>query len=261
MNSKKPLISVIMSVYNGENYLNEAIESILNQTYANLEFIIINDGSTDKSLDIINSYTDKRIILINQQNKGLTKSLNIGIEQSNGEYIARQDADDISLPTRFDDFINFLNASSNKIDLYSTPASVVDDKGTKIKDIPNYFKRNAFNSKFLNFSNCLIHGSLIVDSSLLKRFKYNEKYRYAQDFELYHRLLHEGLSISYNNTINYKLRVHGDSLSKQKQEEQFSLFKSVLDTRGLRFFKPNILNRIYFLMNDINSYIKAKVKY
>ncbi|MEJ2498929.1 MAG: glycosyltransferase family 2 protein [Sulfurovaceae bacterium] len=92
------LISVILPVYNGALYLDEAIKSILSQTYSNFEFIIINDGSTDNSLEIINRYTpiDDRMKVISRENRGLITSLNEGIEKSEGTYIARIDQDDVS---------------------------------------------------------------------------------------------------------------------------------------------------------------------
>ena len=91
-----------MSVYNAAKYLREAVESILNQTFSDFEFIIIDDKSTDDSLNILLSYNDPRIVLIlNNENVGLTKNLNIGIKKARGEFIARMDADDISIPTRF----------------------------------------------------------------------------------------------------------------------------------------------------------------
>src|SRR5438094_2743094 len=97
-----PLISVLLPVYNASAYLATAIESILTQTFRNYELIIINDGSTDDSLSIIRSFTDDRIKLIdNPANIGLIESLNKGIDLARGKYIARMDADDISLPTRF----------------------------------------------------------------------------------------------------------------------------------------------------------------
>ena len=100
--NQKSLISVLMPVYNVEKYLQEAIESILNQTYSNFEFLIINDGSSDKSGEIINSYNDSRIVYLqNNKNKGLVYTLNYGISLAKGEYIARMDGDDISLPDRF----------------------------------------------------------------------------------------------------------------------------------------------------------------
>lgn len=99
----KPVVSVIMPVYNGEKYLSEAIESILNQTFADLELLIINDGSTDSTAKILESYRqqDERIRVYDQSNQGLVSSLNRGLELAQGKYIARMDADDVSLPERF----------------------------------------------------------------------------------------------------------------------------------------------------------------
>ena len=107
-----PIISVIMSVFNADEYVAEAIESILNQTYSHFEFIIIDDGSTDSSLRIIQKYAieDQRIrVILNEKNIGLAKSLSKGIDVSQGMYIARMDADDISLPDRFYKQICYFN--------------------------------------------------------------------------------------------------------------------------------------------------------
>ena len=105
----KPFVSVVMSVYNGELFLKEAIDSILSQTYKKFEFIIIDDGSTDGSLNIINEYSDERIkILVNPKNEGLIFSLNKGIELALGTYIVRMDADDISLPQRIEEQVSFM---------------------------------------------------------------------------------------------------------------------------------------------------------
>ena len=94
-------ISVVMPVYNDAPFLNEAIDSILNQTFEDFELIIINDASTDKSAEIISRFKDKRIILLNnQENSGISKSLNRGIDISNGKYIARIDGNDVALPNR-----------------------------------------------------------------------------------------------------------------------------------------------------------------
>jgi len=123
-----PLISVVMSVYNGEAFLEEAINSVLNQSLTNFEFIIINDGSTDSSLKIIKSFTDSRIKIINQKNLGLSKALNKGIKEANGKFIARMDSDDISLPLRFEKQIDFLNKNPNCV-LVGTNAHIIDLKG------------------------------------------------------------------------------------------------------------------------------------
>src|SRR4051812_19112608 len=106
-----PLVSVLMPVYNAEKHLQEAMESILNQSYTHFEFVIINDGSEDRSASIINSYQDKRIkLIVNQENKGLIYSLNYGISQCTGKYIVRMDADDISLKERIYEQVQFMES-------------------------------------------------------------------------------------------------------------------------------------------------------
>ena len=106
-----PEITVLMPVYNGEKYLRPAIESILNQTFSDFEFLIINDGSTDNSESIILSYKDERIRYVkNENNLKLIKTLNKGIDLARGKYIARMDADDISLPTRLEREIEYMES-------------------------------------------------------------------------------------------------------------------------------------------------------
>ena len=252
-----------MSVYNAEKYLGEAIESILNQSYKHLEFIIVNDGSTDNSLEIIKRYMllDNRIILINQKNKGLTKSLNIATNRVIGDYIARQDADDISLPNRFLNFINF-RKNKGHIDVYSTPAYIINEINEVKKTIPNSFRRNGFNEKMLDYYNSMIHGTLIINSNILKKYEYNENFYFSQDFELYHRLMSFGYKISYDkNNITYKLRIHGDSISTKNNKKQIELFKSIFIINNKKFYHPSLINRVYFKVIDVLFYIKKKLKY
>lgn len=117
-----------MSVYNAEKFLQVAINSILNQTYKEFEFIIINDGSTDKSLEIIESYHDPRIKILNQKNQGLSKSLNNGTAIAKGEFIARMDADDISYPDRFEKQIKFITSNDNCV-IVGGNANCIDMNG------------------------------------------------------------------------------------------------------------------------------------
>ncbi|MCD6661765.1 MAG: glycosyltransferase family 2 protein, partial [Lentimicrobium sp.] len=95
---KQPLVSILMPVYNGRDYLRPAIDSLLAQTFTDFEMIVVNDGSKDDSQAIIESYNDPRIVLINQQNQGVARSLNNGLKIARGKYIRRHDADDISTP-------------------------------------------------------------------------------------------------------------------------------------------------------------------
>lgn len=110
MEKQTPKISVIMPAYNAEQYISEAIESILNQTYSNFEFIIIDDGSTDRTVEMVQSYSDPRIRFVqNEHNLGVAATLNRGLKLATGEYIARMDADDIALRERFGKQVSFLD--------------------------------------------------------------------------------------------------------------------------------------------------------
>src|SRR5437868_2907435 len=121
-----------MTVYNSEEYLREAIESILGQTFTDFEFIIIDDGSTDRSADIVNSYSDTRIrFLSNSSNLGLVASLNEGIERARGEYIARMDCDDVSLPERLAKQVTFMD-SRPELAASGTWAKEIDEEGNVI---------------------------------------------------------------------------------------------------------------------------------
>ncbi len=178
-----------MSVYNSEKYLEEAIDSILNQTYSNIEFIIINDGSTDKSLKIIQEYMlkDKRIVLISRENKGLPYSLNEGIEIAKGDYIARMDADDISLPTRFEEQVTFMKKNLD-IGICGTWAEIFGET------INNRLLRHPKNHDELKtrllFSVCFAHPTVMIRKNVLElnNLKYNISYMNAQDYELWNKL-------------------------------------------------------------------------
>lgn len=172
----KPKISVIMAVYNTEKYLPSAIESILGQSYDNFEFIIIEDGSTDKSLEIIKSYKDQRIKLVeNGKNMGHTYSLNCGLDLACGEYIARMDSDDISLPKRFAKQVKFM-------DLHREIAVC----GTWVK---TFGKGVNFTNRYLTdpedikanllFYTSLAHPTVMIRKSVLN--KHNLKYAIERD--------------------------------------------------------------------------------
>jgi glycosyltransferase involved in cell wall biosynthesis len=127
-NIQKSRITVLMPVYNGEKYLREAIDSIFNQTFTDFEFLIVDDGSTDNSVEIINSYQNSRINLVkNDKNEGLVYTLNRGLSLAKGEYIARMDCDDISLPERLKKQIDFLDSNS-EIAVVGTWIKVINEK-------------------------------------------------------------------------------------------------------------------------------------
>lgn len=255
-------ISVVMSVYNAEKYLISSIESIINQSYKNLEFIIVNDGSTDNSLQLINKYAlkDNRIIVLSHKNIGLTRSLNVAIKKATGHFIARMDADDISLQNRLQNFINYIN-KNNDVDIYSTPAILMNSEIKTLRLIPNYFRRNGFDSKMLNFYNSLIHGTLIIKSDLIKKYKYDESFRFSQDFELYHRLLNKGFKINLDkHNISYKLRIHKGQVTNLFGLEQNKCFRKVFAMYNKKYYENNRVNKILFILIDFFYYVKLKTR-
>lgn len=186
------LVSVIMTNYNTpEDYLRQAIESILNQTYSNFEFIIVDDASTDDSLLVIESYNDNRIIILkNEVNIGLTKSLNKALDICKGEFIARMDSDDISEPERFEKQVRFLKDNSNVI-VCGTWVKMIGDWKTShtneyiTRTIPD---RETF-SIYQLFSNNpnIVHPSAMFIRELLLRcnIRYDERYIYSQDYRMW----------------------------------------------------------------------------
>jgi len=164
-----PKISVIMSVYNGEPYLKQSIESILCQTFEDFEFIIINDGSTDNSWEIIQVYAEKdsRIVPLAQKNIGLTKSLNKGLQRAQGEYIARQDADDISFENRLEKQIRYFN-KDKEIVLIGSSIVIDGPYGKRIYYSPETLPMIRW--KIL-FNNCFNHPTIMFKREILDREK------------------------------------------------------------------------------------------
>lgn len=208
-----PFISVVMPAFNAERYVGDAIESILNQTYENFEFVIIEDDSTDSTFDIIKSFKkkDSRIILIkNEENLGVTKSLNKGIKLSKGKYIIRMDADDWSYPDRFESQIKLMEDHPEVV--VSGSNIKVCDSQLKTRHVRKYHQNDAAIRKHLFRYSPFAHPSTIWKSEVLKRELYNEKIRICQDYELYFRLGTIGKFMNLNKTL-LKLRMHDKSVS------------------------------------------------
>lgn len=198
MQANNPAISVVMSVYNSEEYLADAIDSILNQTFTNFEFVILNDGSTDKSLSIIESYMgeDERIVLISRENKGLPSSLNEGISIAKGKYIARMDADDISLPERLQTQFDFME-SNPEIGVCGAWAYLFRDKPVRNNIIKHPEDHGSLIIRLL-FSVCFVHPTVLIRRSVLDglNYVYNKNFNNSQDYELWSRLA--GITQFYN---------------------------------------------------------------
>jgi len=182
-------LSVILPVYNAEKYIAEAIESILTQSYQDFEFIIINDGSTDRSLDIIQSYADQdsRIQLVSRDNKGLIFTLNEAISLAKGDFIARMDADDISLPNRFEQQIKYLDEHP-KTAVVGTGYRYMDEAGV-VGDKRNVFTAFEDIKASFYFTNPIAHPSVMINYRLLgSEYCYLEQYKTIEDLELWFRI-------------------------------------------------------------------------
>jgi len=181
-----PEVSVVMSVFNGELYLKEAIDSILNQTFTNFEFIIINDASTDNSRAIIENYNDERIRLLdNYNNQGLPQCLNQGIRIANGKYIARMDADDISLPERLKKQVNFMEENLD-IGVSGTWVKVIGAGPEWIRQLDT--DPETMRCNFI-FEHQIVHPTVIMRKDLILKYNlyYDTEYVKAQDYELWCR--------------------------------------------------------------------------
>ena len=180
-------VSVIMSVYNGERHLRESVDSILNQTFKDFEFIIINDGSSDKTMDILKAYGDKRIILITQDNMGLTKSLNNGIAIAKGRYIARQDADDKSEIDRLEKQVNYME-SNLSVGLLGTMFKIIDENGMFRRTSYLPVDNEIIKERLVEI-NQFCHGSVMIRKVALEKVgTYRDYFKYAQDYDLWLRI-------------------------------------------------------------------------
>ena len=220
MNYKKKLVSVVMSVYNDELTIEKSIESIINQTYKELELLIIDDASSDESLKVINKYKNKyKFIKVfkNENNKGLTYSLNKLIKDSEGEYIARQDSDDESMPNRIMEQIT--TVEKNNLDFCSSRA-LVKNSNKKIPGVSYYLPIR----KVMKVKNPFIHGTLFIKRKVLDEVGlYDEKFYYAQDYKLMRDLLNRKYKYKIINKPLYLLNMENNiSTTKRKEQAYFA---------------------------------------
>jgi glycosyltransferase involved in cell wall biosynthesis len=202
MVNKNPLVSVVIPLYNGEDYLIEAIISIQNQTYNNIEIIVVNDGSKDGSRAIIETIAkqDNRVVVINQKNTGIVGALNNGIKAARGEYIARMDADDISFLSRIEKQVNAL---------LDNPTAVLACSGFEVIDEDSQYMyreilpiRNAEIKRTLLLYNCIAHGSVMFKKSAFNAVGgYSADCGPTEDYELWGRLATQGDFIALEGAL------------------------------------------------------------
>ncbi len=210
-------ISVILPVYNGGAFLEEAIRSILNQTEKDFELIIIDDGSTDGSAKLISSFSDPRIRSVqHSKNKGLIATLNEGIDLAKGEYIARMDSDDISLPERF--AIQLQQFTKNPgAAVVCSPITIVTSGGQEKEAWPadQAAKTTSQIHAMLPDENCIAHPSVMVRADVMRKYRYSENQPGNEDWDLWLRLARDKMQIVKTRESLLRYRMHGFSLTGQ----------------------------------------------
>lgn len=246
------MVSVIMSTYNTqEEYLREAIESILNQTLKKFEFIIVVDGISE-DIQTINSYKDERIIIVKHtENKGLPYSLNEAIKIARGKYIARMDSDDISYKNRLLEQVTFLE-NNKDVDICSMFSKKIGDENCK--DVLPYTKSEYINIHML-FLNPLVHPLVMIRKKFLfeNNLFYNEKFTYSQDYELWNRCRKIG-KIEIIPKIGLKYRIHKKQISTDKKNVQMQFYREIVKMNINEFIENAntvTLNTIESLFKDI----------
>lgn len=225
-------LSVVLSTYNDEKYIGKTIESILNQTYPYFEFIIVNDGSTDGTLEIIKSFKDERIVLIDKPNSGLPDSLNQGFAKAKYNWVARMDGDDIALPNRFELQVPHLN---DKIAVLGGQVAYmdVDEHITGYSSLPLTDKGIKFQMNL--FSSSIVHPTAIVNKHFFNLVGGYDNFLFgSEDYDLWYRISQYGsLKNIEQQVLQYRLNPNGVSLSKIESQILKGMVACVKKYKGI----------------------------
>lgn len=225
-----PKVSVVMPAYNAGKYIREAIESVLDQTFTDFEFIIINDGSTDCTKDIIMEYDDPRIVILeNEKNSGVVVTLNKGLDAAKGEYIARMDADDIAVPKRLTIQTEYMDKHP-EIGVLGTGIRVF---GVDIEPYDRVFTTNPNQLKSeLIFSSCVAHPTVMIRKAVLdsEHFRYDKNYAGAEDYVLWWGISQKAKIATVPNILHY-YRIHRNQITQDKSEKYEKMMYELMECR------------------------------
>lgn len=258
---KEPLATVLMPNYNNEAYLREAIESILKQSYTNFIFLIVDDGSTDNSINIIKSYDDKRIkLILKEKNSGIVDTLNLGIQNISSDYLVRMDGDDISLPTRLEKLIQFMEDNPH-IGMAGSDVEIFgnDNKVVRFSDNSDKIKAR------LIFNGGMSHPSLIIRLSHFKKKQlyYSNEFRYMEDYDLYNRT--KGDIIFGNLSLvlyRYRLLDHNSTVKNQSTllSRYEQIYHDILNELEITATKKNLNLHTGLFLNEALTYKVVEYK-
>jgi hypothetical protein len=239
MRTMNPKITVLMSVFNEQSYLREAVESVLSQTFGDFEFLIIDDGSEAPLDDLIGGYKDDRIRLVRQDNIGLARSLNKGLRLASADYVARMDADDVSRTDRFDLQIKEMEAHPH-IDLLGSFFDVINEKGVLI-ETKELITDPIYRLWRLQFHNNYGHGTVMLKKqAVLRQGMYDETLLYAQDYDLWSRMSRkENTGIIPEVLYHYRMFEQSGQASVRNYDAQLAAAISI-SNRNLRACNPRL---------------------
>lgn len=231
------MISVLLPVYNGEKYLKEAIDSVLNQTFKEFELLILDDGSTDLTNEIVLSYKDPRIKYTKFKHMGLPSVLNKGLNLAQYDYIARMDADDICQPTRLEKQLDFI-INNPRIQLVGTNINIIDSLGN-ISGKSRRPKKNKYIKKSLPHTCCIVHGSILCYKKALLKVGGYETDSVVEDWSLFLKLIDK---IEFHNLQDflYSVRIHDDNVSSELINKNF---RSNEEKLAVKFYQSQIEKR------------------
>ena len=258
---QEPLVTVLIPCYNVEEFAREALDSIINQTYKNLEILCINDGSTDNTGAVLNEYAsiDPRIVVVhNDENIKLIKTLNKGVQLAKGEYIARMDADDISTLNRIELQMQYLLAHPD-VDLLSCNWVFLSEDGSnKKKNELRCLTRTSINFAAYLFTP-IGHGFVLGKKAIFEDYHYNtEDYAlHCEDYELWARMIRGGVHIENLNEVLYEARINSGSVSRMYEGVQMDNFTKCARIHFETSFDKSIDQEFYNIV--VNRFNKAKM--
>lgn len=251
-----PLVSVAMPVYNAEKYLKQAIDSILGQTYPHFELVIVNDGSNDRSKEIIYSYSDDRIRYYeNEVNLGIAKTRNRCIQHAKGKYIAVLDNDDIAMAYRLEKQVEFLESDFDYA-LCGSFYEVIDGNDRIINRIKIPVTDKKIKT-YLLFENCFCNSSVMIQSKLLKERPYIESFDMIEDYYFLYTVS-KSKKLSNLPIFATRYRVHGKNTSIEKLEAMRTLRKKmdnmILNDLGIPFTEDEFILHTHFASGNFEYF-------
>lgn len=218
-------LSVVMAVYNGERYLEESVASILRQTFTHFELIVVDDGSTDRTPDLLSrlSRDDPRMVCIRQEHRGQTRALNLAIGVAKGGYLARQDADDVSMPERLVRQVRYLDQHPS-VGAVGTAAELIDQRGRVIGILPNRHGTEQVKRGLLTVRATPVHGSMMMRRQAFEVVGgYREAFRVSQDFDLWLRMIqHSDLDNLRETLYQWRMNPEGTYATQRTMQLKYS---------------------------------------